>query len=510
MLAAPLQLLRASQCGDRRHQSWVPLDSFFERAFACAMPSSPLAVLGMRALESCESALERLEALTALRLSSHLGKDDYAAARDELWRNVSTGELECTVVVGAVTHALAHAAALEPRDFARENAMLGAERLLSLLRLSLGANSRFDAQNTMLQEVVQRQLRELRELPDAEALMAQMDELVQTPRTDEFESESAAWLDAQAQLERLHRRPFGAYSDGPSTCGPSLPVIALALHGIGRAALASKAIRRGATEPDEALAALAARLLKLVYEALRRHGSMLYKLAQPELAADAWKLKQKAITKMIMDEKAGTAADARAFAQLNLESPDKWHENARYTYHRTSRSHRPLPPPPAHPASLGSPRPQTRRARFRPWQSFIVWELITLAPFPHRMKPLSRKCWEHVRPEVKESLVTSCWQLMDAYDQVSSRTARTLTRALAFFCSCHPDPPRVRQMQEDAEDLQGATEQFYGQVIACELALNRNFEYGGVKLVRRAAAAPPASASLAPPRRCRHLLVLTR
>ena len=322
----PLQVLRAPQREDRRHRSWRLPEEFLERAFACDTPSSPLAVLAERVLRSCNSPHERLEALTTLLLSSYLSKVSYVAARDALWGDISAGALECTVVVGAVVQALAHAAALEPRDFERENATLGATRLLRLLTLSLGAHSRFDAQNTVLQEVVQRELNPLRELPAAEALMSHMEELVQTPRTEIFDSQSAAWRDAHSQLEALHRLPFGAYPGGAYP----LHAIGLALHGIGRAALAAPCTLRGASEADEALPALAARLLKLVSEALRRRGLMLHMLAQPERAAAAWADKQKQIEETMLRDPA-MLADLGTLAQANLEDPAHWPPNARHT-----------------------------------------------------------------------------------------------------------------------------------------------------------------------------------
>ena len=345
-VAEPLQLLRAPQREDRRHPSWTLPGAPLERVFACEKPSSPLGVLAERALLSCESPLRRLEALTTMLVSSHLSKLSYTTARDELWRNVSAGALECKSVVGAVLQALAHAAALEPRDFERENATLGATRVLGLLTVSLGAHSRFDAHNTVLHEAVLAEVVPLREESELEARMAPLTELMDTPRTAEFPSQSDAWLDARSQLEALHRRPFGSYPNGPF----ALLAIAFALHDIGRTALAAG---RGASTPDEALPALAARLLKLVPDALRRRGLLLHRLAHAEQRAAEWQRTQARIDEAMRRNPSLLAADLGTLAQANLENPEHYHKNARYTQHRTSHCH-------PHPHPLCSAHPERR------------------------------------------------------------------------------------------------------------------------------------------------------
>tara|TARA_B110001469_G_scaffold68784_1_gene65478 strand:- start:14 stop:1126 length:1113 start_codon:yes stop_codon:yes gene_type:complete len=342
-VAEPLQLLRAPQREDRRHPSWTLPGAPLERVFACEKPSSPLGVLAERALLSCESPLRRLEALTTMLVSSHLTVLSYTTARDELRRNVSAGALECKSVVGAVLQALAHAAALEPRDFERENATLGATRVLGLLTVSLGAHSRFDAHNTVLHEAVLAEVDPLREESELEARMAPLTELMDTPRTAEFTSQSDAWLDARSQLEALHRRPFGSYPNGPF----ALLAIAFALHDIGRTALAAG---RGASTPDEALPALAARLLKLVSDAVSRRGLLLHQLAHVEERAAELRKTQALINEAMLRDPSLLAADQRTLAQANLENPEHWHTNARYTQHRTSCRH-------PHPHPLCTPGP---------------------------------------------------------------------------------------------------------------------------------------------------------
>ena len=151
------------------------------------------------------------------------------------------------------------------------------------------------------------------------------------------------------------------------------------------------------------------------------------------------------------------------------------------------------------------------------WQSQIVFQLITRATNPETMDTLPRQCWQHMRSEVKASFVTSCNQLEDALEQVSSsHSSNPLADHNPAFAAATPHHLCLRQMLADAKTAksadpqQDANEQYLGQVLACELVVNRDFEYGHVKLVRHAAAAPPASASLEPPHRRRHLVVLTR
>ena len=287
---------------------------------------------------------------TTLCLLSYLSTTRYNTARNDLRNDLATDELDCRPVAGAVLQALVHAAALGPRDFERENATLGASRLLGLLTVTRGVHSRFDAKNTMLHEVLQHELGPLREESAATALMALLTELMDTQRSAEFASQSDAWLEAGAQLEALHRRPFGSYPQGPF----SLLAIALALHNIGRTALAAGCTLRGASTPDEALPALAARLLKLVPDALRRRGLLLHRLAHAEQRAAEWQRTQARIDEAMRRNPSLLAADLGTLAQANLENPEHYHKNARYTQHRTSHRHpHPHPLCSAHP---GFPR----------------------------------------------------------------------------------------------------------------------------------------------------------
>jgi hypothetical protein len=341
------RLLRAPQIlGLWCNGSFADPNDFCKRALACHTPASPLGLLAASAADNCESAQQRLEVGTTLYLLSYLSTTRYDTARNDLRNDLATDELDCRPVAGAVLQALVHAAALGPRDFERENATLGASRLLGLLTVTRGVHSRFDAKNTMLHEVLQHELGPLREESAATALMALLTELMETQRSAEFASQSDAWLEAGAQLEALHRRPFGSYPQGPF----SLLAIALALHNIGRTALAAGCTLRGASTPDEALPALAARLLKLVSDAVRRRGLLLHQLAHVEERAAELRKTQALIDEAMLRDPSLLAADQRTLAQANLENPEHWHTNARYTQHRTSCRH-------PHPHPLCTPGP---------------------------------------------------------------------------------------------------------------------------------------------------------
>ena len=512
-VAEPLQLLRAPQREDRCHPSWTLPGAPLERVFACEKPSSPLGVLAERALLSCESPLRRLEALTTMLVSSHLSKLSYTTARDELWRNVSAGALECKSVVGAVLQALAHAAALEPRDFERENATLGATRVLGLLTVKSSGFSRFGGHNTVLHEAVLAEVDPLREESELEARMAPLTELMDTPRTAEFTSQSDAWLDARSQLEALHRRPFGSYPNGPF----ALLAIAFALHDIGRTALAAG---RGASTPDEALPALAARLLKLVSVALRRRGLLLHRLAHAEQRAAEWQRTQARIDEAMRRNPSLLAADLGTLAQANLENPEHYHKNARYH----TASNQPPPPPPA-PTLLYTPglsaSPASRRTPFRCWQSQIICQLITRAASPETMDPFVRECWTYVRPEVKASLEASCLQLRDARLQVPSRRAPTPTRILAdhvpsfaaltlYHPACAPDARRCPQCGQRGP-IAGRRRAATGTDLRLRARAQPQRRVRGRPTgARRGSSTPNPPASLEPPRHRRHPLLLAR
>lgn len=121
----------------------------------------------------------------------------------------------------------------------------------TVLTLSIGAHARFDAQNTVLQEVLQREVREC-DLPAIKARLLRMDELMAVPCDEAFSSDNDAWFDAKALLFHLHRHPSGMFPGGPL----SLLSIVLALHDIRSTALAAKSIRRAAPPSPPALSFL--------------------------------------------------------------------------------------------------------------------------------------------------------------------------------------------------------------------------------------------------------------
>ena len=145
--------------------------------------------------------------------------------------------------------------------------MLGVERLLSLLHISVGA-SKFDAHATVLHQVLQYENR-VPDLRQLEGYSTLFDQLAQTPPSELLVADwstSADWNSAFSALWALSRHPSGTYPRGSH---PSFAV-ALALHAVRRTANAAQCSRRGASEPDEALEKLASRLLGVIDAYWRR------------------------------------------------------------------------------------------------------------------------------------------------------------------------------------------------------------------------------------------------
>ena len=89
---------------DRRSRSWDDRHAIVPRALACNTPASPIGVLAALAMDaSKDDALQHLQALTTLLVVSFLATERFNAERSIVLQNLTSGELDCMQLVGAVT-----------------------------------------------------------------------------------------------------------------------------------------------------------------------------------------------------------------------------------------------------------------------------------------------------------------------------------------------------------------------------------------------------------------------